>query len=101
MISAFLKRFAIWLPLSIPVGILAGGAFSALVPEDAILDLQTAAVNGALAGAGLALIGAWVAAGTTALMRDTLRRAGASEFMTGVIISYGVIAAGLLLLEYA
>ncbi|MEE8518867.1 MAG: hypothetical protein V3S98_07060 [Dehalococcoidia bacterium] len=101
MVRAFIKRLVIWLFLSMPVGIVIGGAFSAFVPEDAAVDRRTSVVNGARAGAGLALIGAWVAAGTTAITRGTLKRVGGSEFMTGAIISYGVVIAGLLLLEFA
>ena len=101
MIRAFLKRFVIWLVLSLPVGVVVGGAFSVFVPEDGALDQRTSVVNGALAGAGLALIGAWAAAGTTAVTRESLKRAGASEFMTGAVISYGLVISGLLLLEFA
>ena len=96
---AFVKRLARWLALSVPVGIGAGAAFSAFVPADAGLDRGTSAVNGALAGFGLALVGAFAAAATTAATRDMLQRAGGSELLTGAIISYGVIAAGLLLLS--
>ncbi len=100
MIGAFIKRLAIWLLLTLPVGVAAGALFSAFVPEDADLDRFTSAVNGAWVGAGLASIGAWSAAATTTVMRGTLRQAGGSEFLTGAVISYGLVIVGLLLLEY-
>lgn len=95
----FLKRLALWLLLSLPLGVGLGAAFSAYVPGDAALSRGTAAVNGALAGLGLALIGATAAAATTTATRELLERAGGSELLTGAVISYGLIVVGLALLN--
>ena len=95
----FLKRLALWLLLSLPLGVGLGAAFSAYVPDDAALDRGTAAVNGALAGLGLALIGAAAAAATTTVTRALLERVGGSELLTGAVISYGLIIVGLVLLN--
>lgn len=94
----FIKRFALWLVLSLPVGIGAGAVFSAFLGDGADLDRFTSAGNGAIAGAWVGLIGALAAAATTTVARARLKDAGGSQFFTGLIVSYGLIIAALLLL---
>jgi len=95
----FTKYLVLWLFLSEPVGIAVGAGFSAAFGDGASLDRFTSAVNGALAGAWLALFGALMASATITLAHRRLRAAGASNMLTGAIVSYGVIFAGLLLLR--
>ena len=94
----FVKRLVLWLLLSIPVGIGMGAAVSAFLGEGAELDRFTSAGNGAIAGAWTALVGAIAAAATTTAAQVRLKRAGASLFVTGLIVSYGLITVALLLL---
>jgi imidazoleglycerol phosphate dehydratase HisB len=95
----FTKYLILWLVLSEPVGIAVGAGFSAAFGDGASLDRFTSAVNGALAGAWLALFGALMAAATITIAHRRLQTAGASNVLTGAIISYGLIFAGLLLLR--
>ena len=95
----FTKLLIGWLFLSEPVGIAVGAGFSAMYGEGATTDRFTSAVNGALAGAWLALFGALMAATTITVARERLKAAGASNLLTGVIVSYGLIVTGLLLLR--
>ena len=101
MLARFVRKLVLWLVLSLPVGIAAGAGIAAFFGEDADIDRLTSAVNGALSGAGIALIGAWTAAGTTAITHDRLQRARGSELLTGAVVSYGLIAVALLLLLFA
>ena len=94
----FIKRLVGWLALSLPVGIGAGVGVSMLWGENAEFDRLTSAVNGALSGASLATVGALMAVVTTLVARGSLQRAGGSELLTGVIVSYGLIGIGLSLL---
>jgi hypothetical protein len=98
LVARFTKRFILWLALSLPVGAFAAGTSSAYLGEDASLDRLTSAMNGVLAGLGIALVGAWMAAATTTLAHGRLKAAGGSELLTGGIVSYGTIAISLLLL---
>ena len=93
----FIKRFVLWLILSLPVAIGAGAAFSAFLGEGSDLDRFTSAGNGAIAGAWIAL--ATVAAGTTTVAHAKLKDAGGSRFLTELVVSYGLIIAALLLLR--
>jgi hypothetical protein len=95
----FVKRFVLWLLLSLPVGIGIGAAFSAFLGEGAEFDRFTSAGNGATAGVWTALVGAIAAAATTTVARVRLKEAGGSQFLTGLIVSYGLIIAALLLLR--
>ncbi len=95
----FIKRFVLWLILSLPVAIGAGAAFSAFLGEGSDLDRFTSAGNGAIAGAWIALVGATVAAGTTTVAHAKLKDAGGSRFLTELVVSYGLIIAALLLLR--
>lgn len=95
---AIIKGLVVWLLASLPVGIVLGVVASAFLPADAAVDRSTAAFNGLLAGTQLALLGGIAAAVTTTVSRDTLKAAGGSEFVTGAIVTYGVIIIGLLLL---
>ena len=92
---AIIKGTIVWLLASLPVGIALGVLISTFVPANAAIDRGTAAVNGALAGAQLAVLGAIAATVTTTVSRQALRRAGGSEFATGATVAYGVIIAGL------
>ncbi len=93
-----IKGLLVWLLASLPVGMGLGALVSAYVPADAVVSRSTAAMNGVGAGAELALLGAIVAAVTTHVSRGTLQRAGGSEFVTGAVITYGLIVIGLLVL---
>ena len=95
----FIKRFILWLLMSLPVGIGVGAVFSAYVGEGSDLDRFTAAGNGAIAGAWIALVGAGAAAATTTAARARLKAAGGSEFLSGLVVSYGLIVVALLLLR--
>lgn len=97
----FLKRFILWLLLSLPVSTLVGAAFSAYLGEGSELDRFTSGANGAIAGAWAGFAGALAAAGTVTLYRDKLKGAGGSPFLTGLIVSYGLIIASLVLLRIA
>ena len=101
MLTRFVKRFVLWLVLSLPVGILAGAGLAAYYGENANIDRLTSAVNGALSGGGIAIVGAWTAAATTSITHDRLQRAGGSEVLTGAVVSYGLILVALLLLLVA
>lgn len=96
-----LKRLIVWLLAALPAGVAAGAGVSAYWGADAAVDRVTAAVNGALAGFWLGLIGGVAAAATTWIAREPLRRAGGSEFATGAVIVAGLIAAGLAFLAFA
>lgn len=96
-----LKRLIVWLLAALPAGVAAGAGVSAYWGADAAVDRVTAAVNGALAGFWLGLIGGVAAAVTTWIARGPLRRAGGSEFATGAVIVAGLIAAGLAFLSFA
>ena len=100
MIWRFIKRAMLWVLLSLPVGIAAGALVSMYWGEDADIDRFTSAFNGGLSGAWIAVVGALAAAGTTTIAHDRLRAVGGSEFLTGLTVSYGLIAIslGLLLL---
>jgi hypothetical protein len=94
----FVKRFMLWLLLSLPAGIGTGALISALLGEGAELDRFTSAGNGAIAGVWAGLLGALAAAATTTVAQVRLKRAGGSLFVTGLIVSYGLIIIALLLL---
>jgi hypothetical protein len=98
MAKALLLRVVLWLVLSLPVGIGAGALVSLYFGEGADLDRFTAAGNGVLTGAWLGLLGGVAAATTNAIARRQLREAGGSECITGAVVSYGLIAIGLVLL---
>ena len=98
---SLLKRLIAWMAAALPVGVAAGASVSAYWGPDAAVDRATAAVNGALAGFWLGLIGAVAAAVTTRAARDPLRRAGGSEVATGAVIVGGLLAAGLAFLTLA
>ena len=100
MIWRFIKRAILWVFLSLPVGMGAGALVSLFWGEDADIDRLTAAFNGALSGAWIALVGAFAAAVTNTVAHDRLKAAGGSDFLTGLTVSYGLIAIalGLLLL---
>jgi hypothetical protein len=96
----FTKQAILWIFLSLPAGVAAGALVSAFWGQNSDIDRFTAAFNGGLSGAWIALIGAFAAAGTNAVAHDRLKAAGGSWFLTGLVISYGLIATtlGLLLL---
>lgn len=100
MAGHFVRQTMLWLLLSLPVGLGAGAAVSALLGTNADIDRFTAGFNGAIAGALIALIGALTAAGTNTIAYDRLKAAGGSPFLTGLAISYGSISVvlGLMLL---
>ena len=98
LLRRFIKRLVIWLLLSLPVGIAFGAGFSAYLGDGADLDRFTAAGNGGIAGAWLGLLGAVSAATTTTIAHDRLKGARASEFLTGLVVSYGLLLMGTLLL---
>ncbi|MCY4448985.1 MAG: hypothetical protein OXE02_09125 [Chloroflexi bacterium] len=95
---AFLKRLIIWTALAVPLGIGIGAVVSLTWGPDSNIDRATAGFNGAIAGFWLGIIGAVVAAVTTRIARDPLRRAGGSECLTGGVIVFGLLAIGLWLL---
>ena len=94
----FLKRLIIWTVLAVPLGIGIGAGVSLTWGENSNIDRATAGFNGAVAGFWLAIVGAVVAAATTRIARDPLRRAGGSECLTGAFIVFGLLAIGLGLL---
>ena len=96
-----LIRLVIWTFVATPVGVGVGALVSTIWGEGADIDRATAGFNGAVAGLWLGLIGALVAALTTRIARDSLRRAGGSELVTGAVIVIGLLAAGLGLLVIA
>ena len=96
-----LKRLIVWTLAAVPLGAAAGAGVSAYWGAGADVDRVTAAVNGAIAGFWLGLVGAVAAAVTTRAAREPLRRAGGSEFATGAVIVIGLLAAGLALLSLA
>ena len=96
-----LKRLVIWTLVATPVGVGVGALVSTIWGEDADIDRATAGFNGAVAGLWLGLIGAFAAALTTRIARDSLRRAGGSELLTGTVIVIGLLAVGLGLLVVA
>lgn len=98
---SLLKRLVAWMAAALPLGVAAGAGVSAYWGPDAAVDRATAAVNGALAGFWLGLIGAVAAAVTTRAAREPLRRAGGSEIATGAVIVGGLLAAGLAFLSLA
>ncbi len=97
----FLKRLIVWTVVAVPLGIGIGALVSLTWGPDADIDRATAGFNGAVAGFWLGLIGAFVAATTTRIAREPLRRAGGSECLTGGIIVFGLLAVGLGLLTLA
>ena len=97
----FLKRLVIWTMVALSLGVGIGALVSSIWGEDADIDRATAGFNGAVAGFWLGLIGAFTAAATTRIAREPLRRAGGSECLTGGIIVFGLLAAGLGLLTLA
>ncbi|MDE2836312.1 MAG: hypothetical protein OXL97_02225 [Chloroflexota bacterium] len=97
----FLKRLVIWTAIAVPLGIAIGALVSLTWGPDSDIDRATAGFNGAIAGFWLGLIGALSAATTTRIAREPLRRAGGSECLTGGIIVFGLLAAGLWLLTRA
>ena len=101
MIARFIKRLIGWTFLSLPVGVGAGALVSAYWGEGSDVDRLTSAANGAWAGGGIALVGAWMAAATTAAARDRLKSIGGSELLTGAVVSYGLIIVALGLLYVA
>lgn len=98
MIRAFLKRFIIWLILSMPIAIGVSVLASLYLGTLGQMDKFTAAGNGVLTGAWLGFFGAWGAAGTTAIARDRLREVRGSECLTGAVVSYGLTVVAILLL---
>lgn len=94
-----LKRLIVWMLASVPLGAATGAVVSAYWGADAAVDRVTSAVNGAIAGFWLGLIGAVAAAVTTRAARAPLRHAGGSEFATGAVIVIGLLAAGLAFLS--
>ena len=98
---AFLKRLVIWTVAAVPLGIGIGAGVSSIWGQDADIDRATAGFNGAVAGFWLGIIGAVSAAATTRIARDSLRRAGGSECLTGGVIVFGLLAVGLWLLTLA
>jgi len=95
VLRPFLKRFLIWLLLSLPVGAIAGGVvtWSQTIPGD--FFRTTYIVGGIARGVYAASFGAFMAAITTTLGRHALRRASGSELLTGIIISYVTIGFGI------
>ena len=71
---AFLKRLIVWTLLAVPLGIAIGALVSLTWGPDSDIDRATAGFNGAVAGFWLGLIGAFVAAATTRIAREPLRR---------------------------
>lgn len=88
----------LWVLISLPVGMAAGALVSAVWGENAEIDRFTAAFNGTVSGAWIGLVGAFAAAITNTIARDRLKAAGGSEFLTGLAVSYGLIAIALALL---
>ena len=98
---AFLKRLVIWTVAAVPLGSGIGAVVSLTWGENSNIDRATAGFNGAIAGFWLGLIGAVVAAATTRIAREPLRRAGGSECLTGGVLVFGLLAVGLWLLTRA
>ncbi len=96
-----LRRFALWLLLTVPPAAAAGFVVTLLATDVTALNRTQTVVGGAVLGAALAAVGAIAATATTLLGRGALRRAGGSEFLTGAIVSYGAVALGLLLARLA
>ena len=96
-----LKRLIIWTLLAVPLGAGIGALVSLTWGENSNIDRATAGFNGAVAGFWLGIVGAVVAAVTTRIAREPLRRAGGSECLTGGFIVFGLLATGLGLLTLA
>ena len=93
----YIRRFALWLGLTLPVGVLAGGIFTLWESDTADFFRAAEIAGGLLIGGVLAVFGAAVATATTLAGRGALRRSGGSELLTGAIVAYGVVIIGLLL----
>lgn len=93
----FVKRLIVWLVLTVPLSAFAGWLVAVRQTDAGDFRRSGFVLSGALIGMWLGVLGAVMAAATTAIARDRLRRAGASECLTGAVVSYGTVAAGLLL----
>lgn len=93
----YLRRFALWFMLAVPVGVLAGGALTFWESDTADFFRAVEIIGGAIIGGFLGAFGAAAATVTTLASRTALRRAGGSELLTGAIVAYGIVIMGLLL----
>ena len=93
----YIRRFALWLLLTLPVGVLAGGVFTLLESDTNDFFRAAEIAGGALIGGVLAVFGSAAATVTTLAGRGALRRTGGSELLSGAIVAYGVVVIGLLL----
>lgn len=93
----FVKRLIVWLVLSVPPGAFAGWLVAWRQTDVGDFRRSGFILGSMLAGLWVGVLGAVMAATTTTIARDWLRRAGASECLTGAVVSYGTVAAGLFL----
>lgn len=91
------RRYVLWLVLTTPIGVLAGGLLALLESDTNDFFRAAEIVGGAIIGGVLALFSAAIATVTTLLGGGVLQRAGGSDFLTGVVLSYGVLVIGLLM----
>ena len=92
-----IKRLLRWLLLSVPVAAVAG-TLLALFDTDSRSYLRgSVAVSGGIIGVGLGILGGTMATLTTTVFEGTLQRAGGSRFLTGLMVSGGLMALGFLL----
>ncbi len=94
-----LKRLIRWNLLLVPIGAVTEALLEFFGAGDESLVRWVLAIEGGLFGAALGLVAGSTAALTNTVFADLLRQVGGSERLTGLVVSAGILAVGLVLLN--
>ena len=95
-----MKRLILWNLLLVPIGAITEALLELFGASDGeSLVRWVLAIQGGLFGAALGLVAGSTAALTNTVFADLLRQAGGSERLTGLVVSVGTLAVGLVLLN--
>jgi len=98
-VNTLLKKLIHWNLLLVPIGAVTEALFELFSADDQSLVRWVLAIQGGLVGAAVGLVAGSTAALTNTVFAGPLRQAGGSERFTGLVVSAGTLAAGLVLLN--
>ena len=99
IVFAFFKRFLIWSLVSAPAGLFLGILINFIKSDTSDFFRSTEIFYGAVLGIALSVFGSFFSITTLVLGKPWLDRSNGSEKLTGVIVCYGTIIIGLLLIN--